>query len=223
MSIDIGEMGSEIAGMLLVQGTKTAAMVNSESVIRTFFDMYSERGVDASALKEAIRTGFKDQLKKFSEDKTAQFDFDKLIESGIIPRVNQLFFKRFSIALDLPNYNISALGSEVAGLICIQGTSMSRMVGSAVLIDALFERYKDVDATALKEAIEDQFEKTFREFQDEGGFNIEKLEKSGIIASTGRSFRSHFRTELNITIPAGLGSRMTDSMHKLLRKLDNLP
>ena len=221
MSIDIGEMGSEIAGMLLVQGTKTAAMVNSESVIRTFFDMYSERGVDASALKEAIRTGFKDQLKKFSEDKTAQFDFDKLIESGIIPRVNQLFFKRFSIALDLPNYNISALGSEVAGLICIQGTSMSKMVGSAVLIDALFERYKDVDATALKEAIEDQFEKTFREFQAEGGFNIENL--NGVIASTGRSFRSHFRTALNIKIPAGLGSRMTDSMHKLLRKLDNLP
>ena len=223
MSIDIGEMGSDIAGLLLIKGTPTASMVDSLGLINTFFDMCSKR--DHDALKEAIRNGFRLQLKSFSEDKTAQFDFNKIIKSGIIPRVNQLFLSKFHIELDLPNYDLSEMGSEVAGLICIQGTRTSGMVGSAVLIDALFERYKgkNVDATALKEAIEDQFEKTFREFQDEGGFNIEKLEKSGIIASTGRSFRSHFRTELNITIPAGLGSRMTDSMHKLLRKLDNLP
>ena len=68
MSINISKIGSEIARMLLVQGTQTASMINSESIIHTFLDIYSERGEDASALREAIRTGFRLELKSFSKE-----------------------------------------------------------------------------------------------------------------------------------------------------------
>ena len=59
--------------------------------------------------------------------------------------MNQLFLDKFKRGLDLPNYNMSDLGSEVAGLICIQGGNMSRIMGSAVLIDTIFEHYKKIN------------------------------------------------------------------------------
>ena len=77
-----------------------------------------------------------------------------------------------------------------------------------------------VDDIALKEAIENQFEKKFNEFQADPGFSIEKLNVSGIIASTCQRFRYYFGTLLDIKIPARLGTCMTNNMHKLLRKLD---
>ena len=203
--MDVCELGPEIAAVVLAKGTNSASAIHSESIIENYVVAYSKDcDRNASELKSAIRAGFVLEWRKVSEDRAAGFDFRRLIDSGVIPSVNRMFYAILGMELNLPNHDVFEIGLEIADMICLLGNC--RAFKAIGLIRLMLERCGRlcIDAEVLKLAIEAQFVPVLQGQEADPGFDVQRFFASGVRREVSQLFQKHFGIPLDLRIPGGM-------------------
>ena len=200
------ELGPEIAAAVLAKGTNSASAIHSEGIIETYINVYSKSpDRNASELGSAIREGFVSEWKRISGDRAANgFDFRRLVDSGVIPSVNRIFYAAFRMELNLPEHDVFETGLAIADMVCLLGNS--RAFKAIGLIRLTFERCKrlSINAEILKLAIEAQFVPVLQRQEADPGFDIQRFYASSIRREVGQLFLGHFGIPLDLRIPGGM-------------------